>query len=154
MYIFAVPDLEHIPLFQLSTFMVTYNDPNHPRNQYPPNAWQLLTDVWQGLGFSTINLTGIVGVEKEDNYNFSVNEVYPNPASETAEFTFNLEKSSSVTVEVYNALGQKVNTLLNQTLNAGIHGLNINVANYLSGTYYIKMTTNGHSITKALSVIR
>lgn len=149
-----IPDLEHIPLFQLNTFMVTYNDPNHPRNQYPPNAWQLITDVWQGLGYSTINLTGIVGVEKEDNYNFSVNEVYPNPASETAEFTFNLDKSSSVTIEVYNALGQKVNTLLNNTLNAGIHGLNINVANYLSGTYYIKMTTNGHSITKALSVIR
>lgn len=149
-----VPDLEHIPLFELSTFMSSYSDPNHPRNSYPPNAWQLLTDTWQGVGYSTINLTGVVGVEEEQSYDFSVNEVYPNPATDYAEFSFNLDKSSHVNVEIYNSLGQKVNTLLNQVLDAGMHGLNINVNQLVSGTYYIRMTSNGNSITKKLTVIR
>jgi hypothetical protein len=149
-----IPDLEHVPLFQLSTFMSQYSDPNHPRNNYPPNGWQLIIDTWQGLGFSNINLTGTVGVEEEENYDFSVNEVYPNPATDFAEFTFNLDRSSFVKVEVYNAMGQKVNTLLNQMLDIGLHGLTLDLSKYSSGSYYIRMTVNGHSITKSLSVIR
>ncbi len=149
----VIPDLEHVPLFQMSTFMSQSADPNNPRNSYPPNGWQLIVDTWQGLGFSNINLTGIVSVEEEENYEFSVNEVYPNPANDFAELTFNLDKSSFVNVEVYNAMGQKVNTLLNQILDMGLHGLTIDLSSYSSGSYYIRMTVNGHSITKALSVI-
>jgi hypothetical protein len=146
-----VPDLEHIPLFELYTFSSQYSDPNHPRNQYPPNAWSFITDAWQGVGFTNINLTGEVSVEEED-YNFSVNKVYPNPTSNAAEFTFNLDNSSNVVIDIYNSLGQKVGSVLNQFMSAGIHGVNIDVSNYVSGSYYIRMTSNGHSITKALSV--
>ena len=147
-----IPDLEHVPLFQLFTFSSPYTDPSHPRNSYPANAWSLITDTWQGVGFTMLNLTGEVSVEEED-YNFTVNEVYPNPAQETAEFTFNLDNSSQVVVEVYNSLGQKVASVLNQFMGTGIHGININVSNYVTGTYYIRMTSNGHSITKSLSVL-
>jgi len=147
-----IPDLQHIPLFQLVSKKLKYKDPNNPRNQYPLNAWSFIIDGRQDLVLNTINLT-TVDVEEEENLNFNVNDIYPNPATDFAEFTFNLDNSSNVVIEVYNALGQKVSSVLNQNLSAGLNGVNINVSNLLNGTYYVRMTSNGHSITKTMTVV-
>lgn len=148
-----VPALDNIPLFQLMTFRSQYNDPNNPRNQYPMNLWQIMIDTWQGVGFTRVSLSPQMAV-KETNYNFSVNDVYPNPASDFAEFTFNLNTPGNVLIEIYNNLGQKVKTLANTNLDAGLHGINIPAYEFISGNYYIRLSNNGNSITKALNIIR
>ena len=148
----TVPDLQNVYLFTMATFRSQYTDPNNPRNQYPMAAWQLLIDTWQGVGFTKINL-GETDV-KEENYNFSVNDIYPNPANEAAELTFNLNAQSNVNIQIFDLLGHNVANVMNNVLGQGLHGVNIDVNGLNNGTYYVRLTVGGQSITKSLNVIR
>lgn len=46
---------------------------------------------------------------------------YPNPFNPTTTIRFNLPKDTFVSLKIYNVLGQKIDTILNQYLPAGIH---------------------------------
>jgi hypothetical protein len=55
---------------------------------------------------------------------------------------------------IYNVLGQEVNILLNQTMNAGSHTIKWNAANLSSGIYFYRLETPEKQITKKLVVLK
>jgi hypothetical protein len=52
---------------------------------------------------------------------FSLKQNYPNPFNTGTFFTIDLAEPSHIVLEIFNVLGQKVRTLLNETLTAGSH---------------------------------
>ena len=52
---------------------------------------------------------------------FDVSNAYPNPFNPLTEINYQLPEASRVTLNIYNALGQKIRTLLNQTQQPGYH---------------------------------
>jgi hypothetical protein len=62
---------------------------------------------------------------------------YPNPFNPSTALSFNLLKDATVTVKVYNVLGQEVATLFqNEALSAGLQTFNFDARNLTSGVYF------------------
>jgi flagellar hook assembly protein FlgD len=65
---------------------------------------------------------------------------------------FNLSAANQVTVSVFNALGQLVETINTTDLEAGKHVLSFNTADYNSGIYTVKVQGNGFSAAEKFIV--
>jgi hypothetical protein len=68
---------------------------------------------------------------------------YPNPFNPTTQLPFSLERSEFVSLIVYNALGQKVTTLINGNLPAGEHTAIWDASPQPSGVYFYRLQTSG-----------
>jgi hypothetical protein len=73
---------------------------------------------------------------------------YPNPFNPSTTIKFALPEPSKVTVEIYNLLGQRVNTLVSEQMGAGYHEVKWNgttSAGQLvgSGIYFARFSANG-----------
>ena len=104
------------------------------------------------------------GIPIENNDNPSINNVkpsisnnYPNPFNPVTTIKFSIPEKSTVDLCIYNIKGQKVKTLINETLKSGNHnvkwhGVNNNDKQVSTGIYFYKFKVNGktHAIKKCL----
>ncbi len=70
---------------------------------------------------------------------FSLAQNYPNPVSTSTTFEFTIPKSSHVTLEIYNVLGMKVKTLINDEVNSGSHQLRWDKIDLPDGMYVYRI---------------
>lgn len=90
-------------------------------------------------------------IEKENDIsNF---EIFPNPIKDKTYIKFDLNENKNTKIEIYNILGKKVYTLLNENLNTGTHIINLN-KDFSSGIYYCIIKTNNFIITKKLLIVK
>ena len=61
----------------------------------------------------------------------------------TPDFTFQINKSAFVNLEIFNPAGEKVITLINKELPAGTFIVNFDPKNLSSGTYYYTLRVAG-----------
>ncbi|HES59514.1 MAG TPA: T9SS type A sorting domain-containing protein, partial [Caldithrix sp.] len=89
---------------------------------------------------------GDMGVPAE----FALSQNYPNPFNPTTHIQLSLRDAGRVTLEVYNALGQKISTLLNRDMTAGVHSVTFDGTGLSSGVYFYKVvvkSVNGNNIS-------
>jgi hypothetical protein len=79
---------------------------------------------------------------------------YPNPFKGTTTIRFGLPRSSSVSLSVFNTLGQLVAELVNGYLDAGYHTVVFNSAGLSSGLYFYRFQAGDFVDTKKLVVVR
>jgi subtilisin family serine protease len=70
---------------------------------------------------------------------------YPNPFNPSTTISFSIPQASNVKVEIYNVVGERVASLVNQTFEAGYHNLNFDASNLPSGTYIYQLKANGQN---------
>ncbi len=75
----------------------------------------------------------------------------PNPVTDNAVLTFGLGLDGHTTIELYNSMGQKVKSFVNETLKSGKYELLINTNEFTSGNYFIVLRS-GH-IVKTIKFI-
>jgi hypothetical protein len=85
---------------------------------------------------------------------FSLHQNYPNPFNPVTTIRYDLPIQTEAKLTIYNVLGQEVNILLNQTMNAGSHTIKWNAANLSSGIYFYRLETPEKQITKKLVVLK
>ncbi len=68
---------------------------------------------------------------------------YPNPFNPATTLRFGLPEPSTVLVEVYNMIGQRVAELLNSELEPGYHEIHWSPSNLASGAYIVFFSTKG-----------
>jgi subtilisin family serine protease len=95
----------------------------------------------------TIEYSNEVLAEVGAPTNFALIQNYPNPFNPSTTIEFSIPEMSSVSVEVYNVIGEQVASLVNQTLDAGYHRINFNAGNLPSGTYVYQLKANGQNGT-------
>ena len=79
----------------------------------------------------------IAGIEEEIiSPTFSLNQNYPNPFNPNTTIRFKLPERSNVQLNVYNILGQKIATLINNEMNPGQHSVLFNGVGIASGVYF------------------
>ncbi len=79
---------------------------------------------------------------------FSLDQNYPNPFNPTTTINFRMPKTSDISIKVYNVLGQKVRTLVDERREAGTHTLQWDGRNdagvqVSSGMYFYRMQADG-----------
>jgi hypothetical protein len=100
-------------------------------------------------------------VEDEENIPvaYSLSQNYPNPFNPETNIVFNIPKSAQVKLEIFNILGQKVRTLVDQYLKAGQKEVDWDGRDDLgkeisSGMYFYRITTPEFSQTKKMVLLR
>jgi hypothetical protein len=74
---------------------------------------------------------------------FELKNNYPNPFNPSTTIVFGLPEASVVTIEVFNTLGQKVATLINNEMEAGYHDFIWDASRVASGVYFYRLTAKG-----------
>lgn len=93
----------------------------------------------------TIALSGGGGVSDESlPAEYGLDQNYPNPFNPTTEISFALPQASHVRLTVYNVLGQRVRTLIDEEMPAGVHtktwdGRNSGGGSVASGVYFYEL---------------
>lgn len=84
-----------------------------------------------------------VSIEEADNSlprSTSLYHNYPNPFNANTTIRYKLPNASKVTLDIYDVLGRKVQTLINKTQPSGVHSLIWNAKEFSSGIYFYKLT--------------
>ena len=84
---------------------------------------------------------------------------YPNPFNPSTDIVFDLEKSSTINLTVFNVLGQKVKVLANGSKQAGTHTVNWDGrdemgATVSTGLYFYTLTDGNNSVTKKMALMK
>jgi len=89
----------------------------------------------------------------------NLDQNYPNPFNPNTSISFSIKNNTPVKLTVYNAKGQRVKTLVNDTMNAGQHSVNwngkdSNNKSVASGVYFYKIETNDFNSTRKMMLIK
>jgi len=84
---------------------------------------------------------------------------YPNPFNPSTTISFDLIKSESVSINIYNIKGQLIKSLANKVYDKGNHsivwdGKDNNNINCGTGVYFYKMKTGRTTQTKKMMIIK
>lgn len=84
-------------------------------------------------------------------HEFKINKIFPNPFNPTTIISYQIPKAGNVKIEVYNLLGQVVETLFNDFVNVGNHEIKWNPTNLSNGIYIVKaLYSNQSTVQKVL----
>lgn len=106
------------------------------------------------FNFSTGEATSSEVVDSGIPQSLQLNQNYPNPFNPTTNIEFALPESSHATLEVFDMLGQRVATLVDQTMSAGQHSVNFDASNLSSGIYIYRIQAGNSIQTRKLTLIK
>ncbi len=102
--------------------------------------------------------------EKENNYSlpdqFLLHQNFPNPFNPETIISYQIPKSSNVSLKVYNLLGQEIAALVEEFQIAGKYSISFNIHEAIgykqitSGIYFYRLTAGNFTSTKKLSLIK
>jgi len=103
-----------------------------------------------------VDLENIEGLAKSENLptEFALKQNYPNTFNPSTVVSFDLPEASRVTITVFNVLGQKVTTIVDQEMEAGSHEKNWDATNYSSGLYFYRIQANNFTETKKMLLLK
>lgn len=78
-------------------------------------------------------------------------DMYPNPANTSVSLRFSVSKQAKGVVKIYNAMGQEVTSMDNQSISNGTI-ITINIAKYTSGIYFVNSIVDGKTYSHKLIV--
>jgi hypothetical protein len=79
---------------------------------------------------------------------------HPNPFNSATTIQFQLPAASQVTLKVYNALGQEVETLLHGTMQAGLHHVQFDASDLASGVYFYRIKADSFESTRRMILVK
>ena len=80
---------------------------------------------------------------------------YPNPFNPQTVISYNLPEAMTVSLNVYNFLGQEVRSLLSSEFKqAGSHKVSFDATHLPSGTYFYQIKTDAGTTTRSMTLIK
>ncbi len=109
--------------------------------------WRISSSIgWQlvEVGCEEVFLPTVVSLEQN----------YPNPFNATTNINYQLPVDSWVNLEVYNVLGEKVATLVEEKQEAGYRSVIWDASEHSSGLYFYKLTAGDFTETKRMMLVK
>jgi hypothetical protein len=85
---------------------------------------------------------------------FVLSQNYPNPFNPTTKISYAVPTATKVRLEVFDVLGRKVATLVDETKQAGEYSVEFDASRLVSGVYMYRMTTPKTTITNKMVLIK
>jgi len=106
-----------------------------------------------------LNWFDMVNAIENGNFNnkptsFTLSQNYPNPFNPTTQINFQIPKADKVTLEIYNIIGQRVATLVDQKMAPGEYTIVWDAYNAASGVYFYKLSVDQFSQTRKMILMR
>jgi len=95
-----------------------------------------------------------IGITSELPNEVALDQNYPNPFNPSTTISFSLPMASNVNLTIYNVLGQRVATLVNNHLDAGSHTLSFNAAKFASGVYFYRLEAGSYVALKKMMLLK
>lgn len=95
-----------------------------------------------------VELTSFTPVE------YLLEQNFPNPFNPSTTISFVLPESAEVTLTIYNTLGQKVDELVNTTLESGRYSYVWRAENFPNGTYIYELRANDFKLFKKMILLK
>jgi hypothetical protein len=79
---------------------------------------------------------------------------YPNPFNSSTVISYSIPREGKVTLELYNAIGELIITIINGHFDEGMHIVSLSSDNLPSGVYLYKLQTDTQVLIKKLLIIK
>ncbi|UCE24178.1 MAG: T9SS type A sorting domain-containing protein [Candidatus Zixiibacteriota bacterium] len=114
------------------------------------NFWPY-SEVWSFTLTDPIDeakpMTGIpASVELKGNY--------PNPFNPATGISFGIPKTTHVRLEIFNIMGRRVATVVDETMSAGYHNVTWDGSKVGSGVYLYRLTADNKTLTKKMLLVK
>jgi hypothetical protein len=156
---------------QLFNFAFPYGSGSYSVNNLPYGNYKVVAQkigfndaVSQALTIDTLTpaVTNIALVFQPLSVNetqtspvdFILNQNYPNPFNPSTVISWQLPTSSQVSLKVYDILGRETATLVDKFLSAGNYEITFNAGSLSSGTYFVRLTSEGKQALKKIILIK
>lgn len=97
----------------------------------------------------------ITDIETEEEVGaFKLSQNYPNPFNPATTINFTLPAASDVQLTVFNLLGQKVATLVNESRSAGDYSVRFDARNLASGVYFYMLQAGDMTLQRKMTLIK
>lgn len=103
----------------------------------------------------TLKTSTTTSTEQEDEpQTFALKQNYPNPFNPITTIEYSVSKSATVTLTVYNVMGQQVATLVNETKPVGRYRVSWDAANMASGIYHYRLQAGNQVMIRQMTLIK
>ncbi|TNE72945.1 T9SS type A sorting domain-containing protein [bacterium] len=85
---------------------------------------------------------------------FSLKNNYPNPFNPVTVIPYDVAERTAVRIEIFNVLGQRVSTLVNEVKNPGTYKIEFRASGYASGVYIVRYSAQGRSFVKKMLLVK
>ena len=104
--------------------------------------------------YENLSLVSVESFSNEIPTDYSLDQNYPNPFNPTTTIKYSIPEKSNVILKIYDILGSKVETLINEEKPAGTYELNWNAANLSSGVYLYRLQAGSFVETKKMILMK
>ncbi|MCX6292492.1 MAG: immune inhibitor A [Bacteroidetes bacterium] len=111
-------------------------------------GWTFDDVCFQKIGACTIGINEIVG------HSVSLDQNFPNPASDITYFTYSIPEHGKVKLYVTDVLGRTINILVNESQGEGLHAAQMNVKDLANGMYYYTLEFNDQKMVRKFVVAK
>lgn len=98
--------------------------------------------------------TGIIEEVGRIPGNFALSQNFPNPFNSSTNINYTLPHQSEVTIDIYDILGRRVETLVNTQQQAGNHQIIWDAKDTSTGMYFYKIRADDYSETKRMLLLK
>jgi len=128
-------------------YSLVFDDTNAYKNVNDASHWRASTHVHGSPAASPV-------APEELPTEFYLSQNYPNPFNLSTSIAFFLASPEYVTIEVYNALGQRVSSLVNNNLSIGRHQIEFEGQNLASGVYFYRIAAGNFLQTRKMILFK
>lgn len=103
------------------------------------------------------SLSIYVGIEDTDELlprKFELFQNYPNPFNPVTKIKYAIPHSAQVRLEIYNVLGQRISTLVNEDKAPGFYTVDFDASSLASGFYIYRLLANDFHAVKKMIVTK